>query len=146
MELIHFDALAVNAFFYDSNRFIAFVDHYDSRLVGSRLFWSHLRIRNHDHSVANLCQACGWTIHAHDSTPSWTRYRIRFETVAIVDVHHLDLFVRQQSGKIEQVLVDGDAALVIEVGLGYIEVVQLRFEHGQGHTQNIRAAQQAGCR
>ena len=59
-----------------------------------------------------------------------TRADLDYEGSISVD---LDLLVRQDARRIQQVAVDGDRAFVVEIGLGHRGAVQLGLHHGQQH-------------
>src|SRR4030042_2499792 len=55
------------------------------------------------------------------------------QAVAVVYVEDVDLFIGQDVGRRHEVRVEGDAAHVVEVGLGHAQPVDLAFEHSAKH-------------
>ena len=58
---------------------------------------------------------------------------VRLEPRAVVDVDDGHLLAGQQIGRLHEVLVDGDGAHVVEIGLGDRGPVNLRLQHGAEH-------------
>ena len=84
----------------------------------------HESIGNDDADIAHLHLACGGTIETYATAASLTFYNIGFESLTVVVINNLHLLAGDHVGSIEQVLVDGDTAHIVEVGLGDCHTMQ----------------------
>lgn len=78
----------------------------------------HVGIGHDDDDVADLHLAGSSSVEADAATRARAFNNIGVETLAIHIVDDIDTLSGDESGSIHQVLVDGDAAHVVEVGLG----------------------------
>src|SRR5579859_876956 len=61
---------------------------------------------------------------------------VRFQARAVVDVDHLHFFVGIDVGGFQQIGIDGDAANILQVGLGDGGTVNLAFAHSALHSHS----------
>ncbi len=66
------------------------------------------------------------------------------QAVAVVYVEDMDLLIGQDVGCLHEIRVEGDAAHVVEVGLGYAQPVDLAFEHSPKHPASFMSTIHAG--
>ena len=90
-------------------------------------------IRHDNHNVARLHQPRRRAVQAHDAAAALACDGVGFKTRAVVVVHDLHFFVHADARRVQQVLVDGDAANVVQVGLGYGGAVDFAAEQGSKH-------------
>jgi hypothetical protein len=108
-------------------------EHHHGRVVVARLLGRDLAISDDDHLVARLHEPRGGPIHRDVTRAARRLDRVGCETSAGIDVEHIDPLARQDAGEVQQVAVDGDRALVIEIGAGHGRPMQLRLQHGEEH-------------
>lgn len=123
----------MKAVFYDAFRVVVFVhdDHFG--LVLFRFFWCHFGVADDDDSIVDLCKAGGGAVEATGSLSPFARDRVGFKPGSVGDVHYLHFFVGQNTGQVQQVLIDGYASFIHEVGFGDPHLMKFRFKHGQFH-------------
>jgi hypothetical protein len=90
-------------------------------------------VRHDDHDVAFLNQTCGRAIEANNAAAAFAGDGVGFKTFAVVIVDDGDFFVHANTCRIQQVLVNGNAADVVEVGFGNGGTVDFAAEHGTEH-------------
>ena len=100
------------------------------------LVFIDIRIGADDDEVAFLREAGGGAVDANDSGAALALDGVGRETLAVVDIQDIDLFVGDDVDFIEQVAVDGDRAFVMKVGLRDHGAVDLAFEHSNIHSGN----------
>src|SRR6202521_2748338 len=61
---------------------------------------------------------------------------VRLQARAIIDVDHLHFFVGIDVGGLQQIGIDGDAANIVQVGLGDGGTVNLAFAHSALHSHS----------
>ena len=106
--------------------------HYFWLMVGHfRFRQQHIRHNNHD--VALLHQARRCAVQAHHTAAALAGNGVGFKALAIVVVDDGDFFVNANTGGIQQILVNGDAADIIQIGFGNGGAVNLAAEHGTEH-------------
>ena len=81
-----------------------------------------------DDAVADVGEAGGGAVDADDAGAGGTGDDVGFEAVAIFAIGDKDLFVGKQAGGTEEVGIDGDGAVVVQVGLGDDGLVDLGLE------------------
>src|SRR5690554_807138 len=84
-------------------------------------------IGHDDDLVARLYQSCCRTVQADGTAAGLPFDHIGFEPLSIVDIHYADLLPDQDAALVEQILVDGDTAGIVEVGLRYGRLVKFCF-------------------
>lgn len=57
-------------------------------------------------------------------------------TLTVVDVPDVDLFVRNQIGRVQQVSINGTHALQVHLAVGYAGAMDLRFEKSSVHDKS----------
>lgn len=97
------------------------------------VFFVHVGVGANDDEVALLREAGGGTVDADDTGILFALDNVGGETVAVVDVEDVDLLIGEDVGFVHDSAVDGDRALVMEVGLGHRGAVNLAFEHADIH-------------
>ena len=89
-----------------------------------------------DELVADLGEACGGAVDGDDAGAGFTGDDVGFEAVAGFAIGDDDGLVGSEACGLEEVGVDGDAAVVVDVGEGDGGAVDLGFEelgeHGHG--------------
>ena len=81
-------------------------------------------------------EAGGGAVDADDARAALAGDRVRLQAGAVVDVDDVDELAGQQVGGVEQVLVDGDRADVVQVGLRHRGAVDLGLHHRAHHGQS----------
>ena len=81
-----------------------------------------------DDAVADVGEAGGGAVDADDAGAGGAGDDVGFKAVAVFAVGDEDLFVGEQAGGAEEVGIDGDGAVVVQVGLRDNRVVNLRFQ------------------
>ena len=103
-------------------------------LEGLGLLWCHLGVSHDNDSVANLhLTSCG-TVQADASTLPGTGDDVCVKAFAIVVVHDVNSLAGEKPCGVHEVLVDGDAAHVVEVGLGDGCAVDFGFQYFNSHS------------
>lgn len=97
------------------------------------LLWRHIRIRNNDDNVSHLHTPRCRAIQANDAASALAPDGVSLETLAIVVVHDLHFLAFHDVGCFEQVLINGDAADVVQVGLRNADTVYFAFENFDEH-------------
>jgi hypothetical protein len=87
-------------------------------MIVRKLFFPHIRIGDNDNDIAFYCQAGGGAVKAYVAFAFFPFDGVSCETRAVVDVQHMHLLVRNDIGCPQELLIDGDAALIIDVGIG----------------------------
>ena len=85
---------------------------------------------HNDDAVADGGEAGGGAVDADDAGAGGAGEDVSFEAVAVFAIGDEDLLVGEQAGGAEEVGIDGDGAVVVEVGLGDDGLVDLGFEQG----------------
>src|SRR5579859_5445710 len=125
------------------------VEQHDHRMEPARLLRRELGVGDDDDVIARLNQAGGGAVDADGSGVAGSFDGVGLEPVAVVDVHHLHPLERHDPRRREQSGVDGDAAFVMQVGLGHRGAVQLRLAEGEEHGEedsDTRLAPEPGVR
>ena len=110
-------------------KLVALFGEHDGGLERLGLLEVHERVGDDDDGVANLHLACCGSIEADASRSTLTLDDVGLEALAIVVVYNLHLLASNHVGGVHQVLVDGYAAQVFQVGVGNRYAVQLAFEY-----------------
>ena len=105
----------------------------DARLEGASLLEIHERIGYDYDRIAHDNLACSRAIETDAATAAFATDDVCLETLAIVIVHHLHLLACNDSGRIHQILVDGDTADVVQICLRNSYAVNLRFKYFDHH-------------
>ena len=93
----------------------------------------HLAVADQDHDVAGVHQAGRGAVDAEHAAAALARDRVGLEPRAVGDVDDVHELAGQQVGGVEEVLVDGDRADVVQVRLGHGGPVDLALHHGPQH-------------
>src|SRR5439155_12888602 len=112
---------------------VAAVDEYADPLEAAALGVAQLHVAADDHEVVRLDQVRGGAVDADFARAALTLDHVGGQPRAVGDVEHVDLLVGQEVGRLDQVGVDRDAALVLHVRLGHGGAVNLGLEHGSYH-------------
>ena len=105
----------------------------NARLEGASLLEIHERIGYDYDRIAHDNLACSRAIEADAAAAALATNDVCLETLAIVIVHNLHLLACNDSGRIHQILVDGDAAHVVEIRLRNGDTVQFRLQYFYHH-------------
>src|SRR5690606_24165590 len=105
----------------------------DARAMVPRLFGRHLREGGEDHEITGLIQVCRCAVDAHGARASRTLERVGAQARPAGHVPDVDLLVGEDLRTIHQIPIDGDAAFVVEVGVGDGGAVDLRLEQAKFH-------------
>ena len=112
---------------------VVFVDKDDAGRVGLDLVAVHQRIAHDDDLVARGHAARRRAVEADHATAALACDDVGLEALAVVDVDDLHLLVLADARSLHQVLVDGDAANVVKLGLDDGCAVDLALQHVQKH-------------
>ena len=91
------------------------------------LFGGDDGIGHDDDDVAHLDLACRSTVQADGTAAALAGDGIGVQSLTVVNVYDLDALALDDAGGIQEVLVDGDAANVVEVSIGHRHTVNLGF-------------------
>ena len=97
---------------------IAFAGENYPWLEGFRFVKIHGSVRDDDHHISNSALAGSWSVQATYAGTAFTPDNIGFYPRAVVDVDHLYFLVFNDLRCIHKVLVEGQAAYIMEVGFG----------------------------
>lgn len=61
---------------------------------------------------------------------------VGLETPAVIEIDHMNKLIGEDIGRLHELFIDGDRALVIEVGAGYCGAMDFRFQYRYLHNQN----------
>jgi len=117
----------------DVANFVVFVHEDDFGFVRGDFGFGQHDVGHDDDDVAFLDEPCGGTVETDDAAAAFAGDGVGFEAFAVVVVDDGDFFVNEDACGVEQVLVYGDAADVVEVGFGNGGAVYLAAEHGAEH-------------
>ena len=92
-----------------------------------------LTITDDDNDVALRIQTSGCPIETDNSGATSTSNGVCFQAGAVADIDHLYYFIGIDIGSFQQIEVDGDAADIVQVGLGNGGAVNLAFAHSALH-------------
>src|SRR5262249_11666690 len=95
--------------------------------VGQRL------VGDNDDRIADTYQVRGSTVDANNATAAHAFDHVGLQTRAIGDIHHRDLFARQDVSRVEQGSLDGDRPDEVKVGMRNGRTVNFAAEHGPVH-------------
>src|SRR5690606_23018344 len=124
----------------DLHRVVLLVDEHDAGPVRGGLLRRHVRVGDHDDLVAGGVEPGGGAVEADRAAARRGGDGVRFEPRAVVDVDDLHLLVGQDLRRLQQLGVEGDGALVVEVGLRHREAMELPLEHRNGHARGSLVA------
>ena len=99
-------------------QFVAHFGEYDGGTETSCLVGCHLRIGHNDNHIIGLHQTCSCAIEAYLSCTTLPLDDIGDKAFAIVVVDDMYLLAFEHASGIHQIFVDGDAAHIVEIGLG----------------------------
>src|SRR5262249_37161021 len=95
------------------------------RLILLGLAAGHDRVGGHDHEVAGLYEVRAGPVHADHARPGRAGQRVGHQPGPVAHVPDVDLLIRQNVGRVQQVGVDSEAALVVHIGPGHGRPVDL---------------------
>ena len=110
---------------------------YDGRFERFGFLKVHLSIRHDDDHITDLNQTGCCTIETDASASSFTFYYIGDKASAVVVVYDVYLFTGYQVGCIHQILIDGDAAHVIEISLCNTGAMNFGFQYFYIHVNSM---------
>jgi len=102
---------------------------YDRRLERLGLLKVHHRKRHDDDDIAHLHFARGGTVQADAPTSTLALDHISVETLPVVVVDNLNFLAGNKIRRVHQVLINGDTANIIQVGLGHLHAMQLALQN-----------------
>lgn len=102
-------------------------------LEGSRFFLGHAAVRDDNDNVADLHPAGSRAIEAYHARTAFAFDDICNKAFTIVVVHNVHLFILYESRGVDQILVDRDAANVVQFRLSHLNPVNLRFHYCDLH-------------
>src|SRR5690349_13988864 len=109
------------------------VDVHDLGDVALGLGLVHDPVADQDDQVAGVHEVRGRAVDPDDAAAALAGDHVGLQPGAVGDVHDRDLLAGQQVGGVQQVLVDGHRADVVQVGLGHRRAVDLGLEHRSHH-------------
>ena len=112
---------------------VVVVDEHHARRVRVGFLGGHQGVAHDDHLVAHRDAASGGAVEADHAAAALACDDIGLETLAVVHVDNLYLLVLADARGIHQVLVDGDAAHVVKLGLDDGGAVDFALQHGREH-------------
>ena len=74
-----------------------------------------------------------------------SRDNIGFQARAVVDIEDLNLFAGKNAGGTDDVLINGDAALIIKFSRGHPGIGDLGFTQRQEHIRSVPSVFRAGA-
>src|SRR4029077_13511942 len=86
-----------------------------------------------DDQIARGDEMRGGTVHADDAAVGLALDRVRLEAIAVRHVPDRDGLVREEVGRVHEAAVDRYLALVVDVGLGHRDTVDLGPYHLSHH-------------
>src|SRR5450755_4646563 len=101
----------------------------DMRLQRTNFLLVVLPITDNNNDITLGGQTSGSSIQADDTRTASTSDSIGFQASSIIDIDHLHLFIRIDVGGVQQILINGDTADVVEVGLRNCCAVNFPFAH-----------------
>ena len=113
--------------------FIFLIHENNLRRIHSRLLRCHLAIAHQNDFIALLHTARRRTVQANHTAACFACDGVGFKAFPVVDIYNLHLFVFQNAGSIQKILIDRDLADVIQLGLHDGRAVNLTLEHIQHH-------------
>lgn len=96
-------------------------------------FLRHTTVGYDNHDIPYLGLAGGSSIETHHARAAFAPDGVGHEALAVVIIDNMYLFVFDDSHRIHQILVDGDAADVVEFGLRHLHTVDFRLHKGNLH-------------
>ncbi len=105
----------------------------DAGLEATCLLRCHGGISHYDTHIANLNLTGSGTVQADAAAMAWTLNNIGVKTLTIVVVNDMDTLAGYETGSIHELLVNSDAAHVIEVGLSDTSAVYFAFQNFDLH-------------
>ena len=104
---------------------VVFVRKNNQWLVRFSFFVGEHAVGNDDDDVAGLGTTGGGSVEADNARSALTFYDIGYKPFAVIIIHNMYLLVFQQTYRVHQVFIDGDAAHVVQLGLSDFYAVQL---------------------
>ena len=101
--------------------------------MGGSFLGAHLAVGGQDDEVAGTGEVGGGAVDADDLRAARAAERVRREAGAGRGVPDVDLLVLEDAGRVEEIGVDGDAAFVLEIGVGDAAAMDLSEEHPTAH-------------
>lgn len=105
----------------------------DRRLERLGLLEVHQGVGHDDDDVVRLHLAGSGAVQADAARAAFALDDVGLEALAVVVVHDGHLLAGNHVGSVQQVFVDGDAAHVVEVGLGDAGAMDFRFQNFNKH-------------
>jgi hypothetical protein len=93
----------------------------------------HEGVGDDDHHITDLYPTGGGAVEANHATAPFTTNGVGFEAFTVVVIHDLDLFPFVNIGGFEQLLVNGDTADIVQVGLRDLYPVYFAFKNFDQH-------------
>lgn len=93
----------------------------------------HVRVGDNDNNIAHLHPPGSRTIEANDPAAAFSANGVGFEALAVIVVHDLHFLAFHDVGCFEQVLINRDAADVVQVGLRDADPVYFAFKNFDEH-------------
>ena len=90
-------------------------------------------IGDDDDDITYLYPSCGGAIEANNPTAPFATDGIRFKSFTVVVVDDLHFFAFQNIGGFEQILINGNTAYVVQVGLCDFDPVYFAFKNFDEH-------------
>lgn len=90
---------------------VVFVNHYNLRHIGFSFFLGHKAVSDDDNSITNQNFTCSSTVQADNTAATLTGNNIGFQTVTVVVVNDLYTLARKNTGQLQQLAVDSNAAI-----------------------------------
>lgn len=106
---------------------------YDRGMKLTSLFRRHLCVSHNDDHIVRLHETGSSSIKTDTTRSTFTFNNIGNEALAIVIVYNMYLLAFKHASCIHQILVDGDATHIVEIGLGDTGTMYLRFQYSNQH-------------
>src|SRR5688500_1895818 len=90
-------------------------------------------VADDDHMVARGTEPCGGAVELDRAAPPISLDDVGLETGAVVHVDDLDLLEGEDVGRVHEVAIERQAALVMEIGAGEDAAVDLGLAHRAAH-------------
>ena len=111
---------------------------HDGGSEGLGLLEIHRGIGDDDDGIAHLDPAGSSSVETDAATAALAADDIGLEAFAVVVVEHLDLLAGNEIGGIHEVLVDGDAAHIVKIGLGDLNTMKFGLQYFYLHIESFR--------
>ena len=112
---------------------VVLAHNHDIRAMLCQFVIAHLHIGHDNHHISGLHHARCRAVQSNYYSAALSRYGVVFKPSAVIVVHDLYFFVYGNIRSIQDVLVNGDAADVVQIGFSDRGVMNFTVEQGAQH-------------